>query len=218
MNKNTQIISIAAIVAIFVALYFYKEDQRKKNIIEGLEEDRLRLILDSLNNNKNLSSEVKIQIKNLIERYQTIDKDVSQELTEALQLFQLGHTENAIEDLVKIIGHLLEKHYVQKEGFIKWMKEQKKNIKRPDIHDLITYCHKVEKKLNAVEYQFFIAIKTIRNKEDHQINLQLDNYINASGIIAAIGAILKIQEIIEGENIDLNDLKEPPPPATQLIS
>lgn len=201
MNRNTKIISIIAIVAIFVALYFYLEDQEKNQRIKGLEEDRLRLILESLRENKDLSSEVKRQIEKLIESYLTIDKDVAQELTEALQLFQIGQVENAIEDLVKIIGYLLEKYYQNNDEFIKWMKSKKKNPKRPDIHDLLTYCHQIEKKLNEIEYSFFIAIKTIRNKEDHQVNLKLDDYLNASGILTAIGAIIKIQQIIEdGKN------------------
>ncbi len=199
-NKKTQIISIVAIVALLVAVYFYMEDQKKRNTIKGLEEDRLRLILDSLRRHKDLSTEVKQQVEKLIADYQKIDIDVAQELTEALQLFQLGHVENAIEDLVKIIGHLLEKHYAENDEFVKWMKSKKKNPKSPDIHDLLTFCHQIENKLNKVEFQFFIAIKTIRNKEDHQVNLKLDNYLNASGIITAIGAIIKIQKIIEEEN------------------
>ena len=200
MNRNSQIISIVAIVAILVAVYFYIEDQEKRKTIKGLQQDRLRLILDSLKRNKDLSTEVKLQVEKLIADYRKIDKNVAQELTEALQLFQLGHVENAIEDLVKIMGYLLEKHYKENDEFVKWMKSKKKNAKKPDIHDLLTFCHQVEKKINEVEFQFFVAIKTIRNKEDHQVNLQLDNYLNASGIIAAIGAIIRIQQIIEEES------------------
>jgi len=199
-NRNTQIAMAVAIVAIFVALYFYREDKKKDKRIEGLEQDRLYLILESLRNNQGLSAEVKRQIKKLINEYQSIDLDVAQELTEALQLLQIGQVENAIEDLVKIIGHLLEKYYKDNDEFKKWMKSKKKNPKRPDVHDLLTYCHEIEKKLTEIEYRFFIAIKTIRNKEDHQVNLKLDGYLNVSGVITAIGAIIKVQQIIESGN------------------
>lgn len=214
MSKKalTVTISVIAVTAIFVALHFYIEDKKKKSKIKEIEEDRLRLIFDSLNRNDDLSAEVKNQIEKLIQDYQSIDSDVSQELTEALQLLQIGQVENAIEDMVKIIGHLLENYYKENEEFIKWMKGLKKKPKRPGIHDLLTYCHKKDEKLNEIEYQFFIAIKTVRNKEDHQVNLKLDNYLNVSGIITAIGAIIKIQKIIEDNakkvlrTIDQSDL------------
>lgn len=197
MSKKDLTITVIAIIAIFIAVYFYMEDKEKKKKINDLEKDRLRLILDSLRRNPDLSTEVKKQIEKLIDDYQSIDKDVAQELTEALQLFQIGQVENAIEDLVKIIGYLLENYYKDNDEFIKWMKAKNKNPKRPDIHDLLTYCHKNDQKLNEIEYNFFIAIKTIRNKEDHKVNLALDNYLNVSGIVTAIGGIIKIQKIIE---------------------
>ncbi len=199
MSKRELTITLTGIgvIALFIAVYFYMEDNEKKKRIKELEEDRLKLILDSLKRNDDLSAEIKRQIKKLINDYQTIDKDVAQELTEALQLFQIGQVENAIEDLVKIIGHLLEKYYKDNEDFRKWMKSKNKNPKKPDVHDLLTYCHEIEKEIDEIEYRFFIAIKTIRNKEDHQVNLKLDDYLNVSGILTAIGAITKIQTIIE---------------------
>jgi hypothetical protein len=66
---------------------------------------------------------------------------------------------------------------------------------------LITYCYEIEKKINEVEYQFFIAIKTIRNKEDHEVNFRLDGNLSVSGIVAAIAAIIKVQKIIEEKGI-----------------
>lgn len=60
--------------------------------MKGLEKDRLKLILDSLRRDNDLSTEVKRQIEKLTNEYQIIDKDVAQELTEALQLFQIGQT------------------------------------------------------------------------------------------------------------------------------
>lgn len=185
MSKRelTITLTVIGVIALFISVYFYMEDNEKKKRIKELEEDRLKLILDSLKRNDDLSAEIKRQIKKLINDYQTIDKDVAQELTEALQLFQIGQVENAIEDLVKIIGHLLEKYYKDNEDFRKWMKSNKKNPRKPDVHDLLTYCYEIEEKIDEIEYRFFIAIKTIRNKEDHQVNLKLDDYLNVSGIL-----------------------------------
>lgn len=194
INKNSLVIGVAAIavVAIIIAVYLYFENEKNEQKIAELEEDKLKLILDSLKRNSNLSEEIKHQIEKLINGFSDIDEKVSNELVQALQLFQIGQTENAIEDLVKIIEHLLTVHYKEDKGFNSWLKEQKKRF---DLHNLLTFCRQ-EKKITDIEFQFYVAIKTIRNKEDHTLDLKLDNYLNASGLIAAIGGIFKIASIV----------------------
>ncbi len=193
-NKNALVVSVATIsvIAILIAVYLYFENEKSKQKIAALEEDRLRLILDSLKRNPDLSDEIKYQLEKLIIGFAGIDEKISNELAQALQLFQIGQTENTIEDLVKIIEHLLTVHYKEDNGFKDWLKTQKKKF---DLHNLLTFC-KEEKKISDVEFQFFVAIKTIRNKEDHTLDLKLDDYLNASGLITAIGGIFKIASIV----------------------
>ncbi|MEZ5016040.1 MAG: hypothetical protein R2800_03250 [Flavipsychrobacter sp.] len=199
-SKNTIVIttSILTLVAFAVAFYLYVENRKKKESISKLEEENhlleannLKLILDSLNNTPNISDEIKRQLKLLIDKYKNIDKGISNELAQALQLIQIGQPENAIEDLVKIMEHLLKKYYSNNKGFHSYCKKEKKNASRPHLHDLLTYCQS-EKKISEIEYKFFIAIKEVRNKEDHTIDLKLENYLTESGIITAMGAIMKI--------------------------
>lgn len=193
-HKNAFVLGFAAIavIAIIIAVYLYNENEKNKQKIAELEEDKLKLILDSLKRNPNLSEEIKLQLEKLINRFADIDEKVSNELAQALQLFQIGQTENAIEDLVKIIEHLLTVHYKEDKEFNVWLKEQKKKF---DLHNLLTFC-KHEKKITDIEFQFYVAIKTIRNKEDHSLDLKLDGYLNASGLITAIGGIFKIASIV----------------------
>jgi len=185
-------LGVIAVIAIMVAVYFNIENKKQKKKIAELEDDKLKLILESLNRNPDLSEEVRHQIEKLIEQFSSIDSKISNELVQALQLLQIGQTENAIEDLVKIIEHLLTKHYKTDSNCAKWLKEQKKKF---DLHNLLSFC-KTENKITDIEFQFFIAIKTIRNKEDHTLDLKLDSYLNASGIITAIGGIFKISSIV----------------------
>lgn len=192
-NKNNKILTgIIMVTAFVLAAYFYFENLRKDENISKLEEDKLKLILDSLKQNSNLSIEIKQQLEKLIEKFKDVDEKVSNELAQALQLFQIGQIENAIEDLVKIIEHLLTIHYKDDPSFKKWIKEQKKKF---DLHNLLTFC-KEEKKIDEVEFHFYIALKVIRNKEDHTLDLKLDHYLNASGLITAIGGIFKIASIV----------------------
>ncbi|MCC6691328.1 MAG: hypothetical protein IT235_07325, partial [Bacteroidia bacterium] len=112
-NKNALVIGVTAIavIAILVAVHLYMDNEKNKQKIAELEEDKLKLILDSLKRNPNLSEEIKQQLEKLINGFADIDEKVSNELAQALQLLQIGQTESAIEDLVKIIEHLLTVHY-----------------------------------------------------------------------------------------------------------
>jgi hypothetical protein len=195
MSKNRGLIiglGVGLIIAVFVGAYLYFENKKLTVKIKEVEDDKLKLILDSLTRNPDISTEIKTQIEKLVVGFKDIDEKVSNELVQALQLIQIGQTENAIEDLVKIIEHLLTVHYKENLSFKKWLKEQKKKI---DLHNLLTFC-KSEEKIDDVEYHFFIAIKTIRNKEDHTVDLKLDTYLNVSGLITAIGGIFKMAKLV----------------------
>ena len=82
--------------------------------------------------------------------------------------------------------NLLEDYYKKDNGFVTFLKNR-----RADLHHLLTYCNK-DKKISDVELQFFLDVKTIRNKEDHTLNQKLDAYLNATGLIVGVGAIVKI--------------------------
>jgi len=191
-DTTLAIVTVIAVTAIIVAVILYHENQKKKERIFELEEDNLKLILDWIKSNETISEEIQSQLTKLVEDFKPIDSKVSNELVQAIQLYQIGQRENAIEDLVKIIEHLLTIHYKDNEEFISWLKERKKQV---SLHNQLEFC-KHEKKISQIEYQFFVAIKTIRNKEDHTLDLTLDDHINYSGLIAAIGGIMKLSNIV----------------------
>src|ERR1051326_4502264 len=173
-SKDKWIIGLGALLVIAIcigAILFFERKGDKKKIAE-LEEDKLKLILDSLKRNPNLSDEIKTQLEKLITEFEKIDDKISNELAQALQLFQIGQTENAIEDLVKIIEHLLKKHYEEDNNIHEWLKKQKQKF---DLYNLLTFCRH-EKKINDVEYKFFLAIKEIRNKEDNTLKIGRESW------------------------------------------
>lgn len=195
MDKKDTFILIGLLLLIIVTggfLYFYfkwKEEQKKN---DKLQEDNLRLVLDSIQQNPILSTEIKRQLVNLVNQYQNIDSTVANEIIQAMDLIEKGQTENAIENLVKIIGHLLEVHYQNDMGFKSWLKKEKKKL---DLFGLLTYC-KFENKISEIEYQFFLAIKKIRDKEVHTLDLKIDDYLNVSGLITAVGGVMKVSTVV----------------------
>ena len=124
----------------------------------------------------------------LAKQFEGIEPDVTIKIAKAIQLIEINQTENAIEDLAVIMENLLQDYYKADNSFLAWIKKMNKKI---DLHHLLTYC-KVDQKINDVELQFFLGVKTIRNKEDHTLNQKLDSYLNATGLIVGIGAIVKI--------------------------
>ncbi|HPX75795.1 MAG TPA: hypothetical protein PLW77_04350 [Bacteroidales bacterium] len=197
-NKNDIIkigVAAAAIITIFIAVYLYFENKNKKEKIAELEDDRdnLELILCSLKQNPNISENIKQKIKELILKFSNVDKKVANELTTALNLLQIGYVEKAIEDLVKIIEHLLTIYCKENESFASWQKEEKG--RRFDLHNYLLFC-KEKEIITDIEYQFFNAIKKIRNEEAHNLDFKNEGYLNEAGLITAIGGIIKIALIV----------------------
>ena len=191
-NRNTNIMLILVVTAILVAFYLYNETEKKEKRIRVLEEDKYRLLIDSLNRNPDLSDEIRKQLEELITQFENTDKRISNELAQALQLFQIGQHENAIEDLAKIMEYLLGKYYTNQNEYRTWLKKDKK---QSTFHNLLIYC-KEDKKIDDIEFHFFSGIKAIRNKEDHTLDFNLDEYLTLSGFIAALGGICKMASFV----------------------
>lgn len=193
MNKNSTII-IVLIICVLLGTGFaftYKSLQEEKKKRKAAEQANIRLIINSIQRQKGFSEVVKQELGLLAERFKTIDPDITNKIAKAIQLININQTENAIEDLAVIMENLLEEYYRNDNAFSKWLKNR-----RADLHNLLTYC-KIDKKIDEIELQFFLGVKTIRNKEDHKLNLNLADYLKATGLLVGIGAIVKIASFWE---------------------
>lgn len=187
MNKNTIIILIVVIVLMGAGLFVMNQSlQFEKQKRKEAEQANVRLIMDSIRRQKGFTDAVKHELDLLAKQFEAIEPDVTAKIAKAIQLIEINQTENAIEDLAVVMENLLEDYYKKDNGFVTFLKNR-----RADLHHLLTYCNK-DKKISDVELQFFLDVKTIRNKEDHTLNQKLDAYLNATGLIVGIGAIVKI--------------------------
>lgn len=185
-NKNAIIIGLAIIAGILT--YFLIEDQKEiksgKKRIKELEEDRLKLIKDSLSNS-NLSEEVKNQILKLIQEYKNIDSDISNELISILSLIEIGQNEKAIKDLTKIIENILTDKFKKEEKFKKF-----KNY--IPLSNLIEYANEI-KLFNNKEYNASCILKEFRNEESHKLNVKYGNNWQMIGLLGGIEIIFKLK-------------------------
>ncbi len=190
MNKNTLIITIVVVcILLGIGLYFANQalqEERQKR--KEAEQANVRLIMDSIRTQKGFTEAVKHELDLLAKQFEAIEPDVTAKIAKAIQLIEINQTENAIENLAVVMETLLKDYYKKNNAFLAWIKKMNRRI---DLHHLLTYC-KEDKKINDVEFQFFLGAKTIRNKEDDTLNQKLDDYINATGLIVGIGATVKI--------------------------
>lgn len=187
MNKNVITILVVVVLLMGVGLYFVNQSlQEERKRRKEAEQANVRLIMDSIRRQKGFTEVVKHELNELAKQFEAIEPDVTAKIAKAIQLIEINQTENAIEDLAVIMENLLDDYYKKDNAFLSWLKNR-----RADLHNLLTYC-KQDKKISDVELQFFLGVKTIRNKEDHTLNQKLDDYLNATGLIVGIGAIVKI--------------------------
>jgi hypothetical protein len=194
MSKTNWFLGIVAVAAILVAGYLFTQNRKQKTVIKDLSEERehLKLLLSIIRRSNQFDDNLKSEIEKLIKKFNKIDASVANELAQALQLLQIGQIENAIEDLVKIMEHLLSKKYSTDSSFLKWIKENKR---KKDLHNYLEFS-KITGLITDVEFSFFNAVRVIRNKEDHEVDFKLDKYLTASGLVTAIGGIMKIGSIV----------------------
>jgi hypothetical protein len=183
------VLLVAVVIALLRAFDTIKAQQSK---MEELEQDKMKLLVDSIKNNNQLSNEVKEQLNQLVLEYKDIDERISNELSKAIELLNNGYTEKAVKDLVKVIEHMLTNRYEKDSVFVAWLKNKKQQF---SLAKLLEFC-KDENKINTIEYQFLIALKEVRNKEAHTIDLKLDKYLGYSAVVIAIGSIIKVGSFV----------------------
>jgi len=191
-NQNNLLI-LAAIAAVGVGAYLYTKNQQLEKENNRLKEqnEHLVLLVKTIKESSRFDNQMKQELLKLIDRFKNIDEKVANELAQALQLLQIGQVENAIEDLVKIMEHILKSKYEKDGSFKSWLKSTKRKL---SLHNLLEYA-KEQTQITKVEYQFFVAVKAIRNEEDHTVDFKPDNYLNASGMITCLGAIMKLGKL-----------------------
>lgn len=199
MNNKNQVITVLGIAAIIIALYLYMEDKNNKERITELEDEFFKLKFDSLKSKVAISVEVETQISELIIRFSQTDQNIARELAKVMSMLEMEQKSKAIESLAKIMEHLLKKLYLNKQEWKAWMKKNNHNVAKPHLHDLLTYCYENDKRISKVEFQFYSAVKEVRNREAHDVNYMLERNLNDAGLLAAISGILSIQSILDKE-------------------
>ena len=132
----------------------------------------------TIQSKENLPEEIKVNLNKLISDFEKLDKNISEELISISSLIEIDEKPKALFSLAKIIENLLKKIYKEKLNFNKLIDKAKE-----------------QKLITAEECHFVHGIREIRNKEGHEINVKVENYLTASSFMIGIGIISKIKTI-----------------------
>lgn len=189
-NKNNDFNALLAIAGVIVAGYYVLDYLETKCANKALksQNQQLQNLIGLIQESAQFSAQVKEKLQQMIYEFQYTDPDVAQELRNALQKLQIQQTEAAIMDLAKIMEHILKNKYQQKLTFITWLKAKKSQL---SLYNLLAFA-KDQEDITEIEMSFYLSLKKLRNQQAHEINQFNDPYINAAGLLAGIGAIMKL--------------------------
>ncbi|MGB0871275.1 MAG: hypothetical protein ACPGSD_16920 [Flavobacteriales bacterium] len=130
----------------------------------------------TIESKENLPEEIKSNLNKLITDFDKLDRNIAEELISISSLIEIDEKPKAIFSLSKIIENLLKKIFEGKLTFAKLIEKAKD-----------------EKLLTSEECHFVNGIRTIRNKEGHEVNVKVENHLTASSFMIGIGIISKLK-------------------------
>tara|TARA_R110001583_G_scaffold195057_1_gene368865 strand:- start:957 stop:1577 length:621 start_codon:yes stop_codon:yes gene_type:complete len=130
----------------------------------------------TIESKENLPEEIKNNLNKLILDFDKLDKNIAEELISISSLIEINEKPKAIFSLSKIIENLLKKVFIGKLNFVGLIEKARE-----------------EKLLTTEECHFVNGIRTIRNKEGHELNVTVESHLTASSFMIGIGIISKLK-------------------------
>ena len=139
-------------------------------------------------NNGDKSISIEDEISLLIQYYQDINQDISEELTLSNLYLEMNRGIQAVFSLTKVIENVLKTLASNDNRF------QKRFGRNTRLVNLITYAEE-QKLISKEEFHFLNGIRGIRNKVAHEINPKFDKNFIHGGLLSAIAIVNKIKVI-----------------------
>ncbi|MGQ2985491.1 DUF4145 domain-containing protein [Flavobacterium sp.] len=193
MTNRALLINASLIAIVIVAFYLlYKAYCNLKELKE--ENDRLRemnllLFKEYVKNCRAIPEDIQSQLTELTEKYEHIDSDIATELISTLEVYKNGHSQDCIVRLGKIIENLLSKKVAELSP-----------ARRRTLKDLIDSAKNL-RILNEQEWNICEAIRGVRNKLAHEINVQINAGWTSITLLGAIQIIFQLSGEIKPDVI-----------------
>lgn len=187
-NINWKLISIIAVSAIIAFLIIDNNNKAEK----------IRELKKAIEENEDLTNDLKKKLSELIENNKIIDPKIASELSQILVLLEVKQDSTAVLKLTKIIENLLKKIYQNNEKVKVLAKSYGRNT--PSFSDYLEHS-KNEKLLSNEDFHLLSVLKIIRNEEAHEIDIKKEKLKLISSLICGVGFVLGLTKLINKNNI-----------------
>ncbi|KJS04687.1 MAG: hypothetical protein VR77_10700 [Flavobacteriales bacterium BRH_c54] len=201
MSNNKTVFYVIGAVAGLVIIWLVLDRMEKNLKITELDkknkekDDINKKLQETIEESTEIPLEVKKQLEKLIQQYQNVDNDVTQELMSASSLIEIKEFSKAIGVLTKIIENLLKEKYSSDTVLIN--KAKKKGRKAPALVDFIEHARD-EKFITPEEFHFANGLRELRNGDAHILNPKKTKMLTSSAFLSAVDLILKISAKVLG--------------------
>jgi hypothetical protein len=189
--KNTKLETILAIAAGFLIIWLLIDNNKKKNKIKELHAE--------IDDNQNLTIEIKKKLKELIENNTEIDPKIAKELGQIVGLLEIKQDTTAIFKLAKIIENLLQELY-EKDPDLKIL-AQNNGRKKPVFAEYLEHA-KNKKILSAEDFHLLSILKIIRNEEAHELDVKKEKSRMMAVFISGISLILWLCRLLKKKSLE----------------
>ena len=196
MKKDHLLIG-GGVIFIILLIWLSMELDEKKRLNEeneALKKDRLKLIREYLKIAKEIPTEIKAQLEKLVLEYEDLDNKVAKELLDVLNLIEQKMETKAIASLAKIIENLLKDKFAPEmlKGKFTDKTEFEMKKKRIKFFKIVEFA-KSENFLSEHEYNLTNLLRDFRNKESHELSVELGKNWRTIAFLTGIEIVFKIK-------------------------
>lgn len=188
---NSKIGNILAIAAGFIIIWLLIDnDKKKKKIIE---------LKNEIDENENLTEEIKRQLTELIQNNNEIDPKLANELGQIVGLLEIKQDATAVLKLAKIIENLLKELYKDDTELKEFAKT--KGRKSPAFADYLEHARNKEI-FSGEDYHLLSILKIIRNEEAHELGIRKEKSRIIAVFISGLGLVLGLCRLLNKKTIE----------------
>lgn len=188
-------IGIAILILLVIAgIWLFVNEKKKNNLLEkvvdrltneneSLKKSYLDLLQRYLIIQKETAPDILEELEKLKDQFVTLNKDVHIELKSVIQHMDNGNGAKAVKDLAKIIENILKEKVLQDQSF----------KKKPMLANLLEHAKNCNW-INPQEHAYGELLREIRNKESHELNVQVEPHRIGLAIFSGIQIIYSLSQ------------------------
>lgn len=188
---SSKIGNILAIAAGFLIIWLLIDNDKKKKKITQLKNE--------IDENKNLTEEIKRQLTELIQNNNEIDPKLANELRQIVGLLEIKQDATAVLKLAKIIENLLKELYKDDVELKELAKT--KGRKSPAFADYLEHARNKEI-FSSEDYHLLSILKIIRNEEAHELGIRKEKSRIIAVFISGLGLVLGLCRLLNKKTIE----------------